>query len=169
MKQFTYLICTIITCTAFTSCAPREAAHPPETQLQIREMQTREFDTKDTKLVMKSMMHVLQDEGFIIKNAVSDLGLLSAEKNIDIEDKGQAIMVQMLVGPGGRWNKQQILDASANVSEFGDKTRVRINFQIKTLDNFGSPADVITIKDPKKYQEFFDKVSKGVFIQSQNI
>lgn len=151
-----------------TGCAPRPS-EPPPTQLQIREIQTREFATCDTKLVMKSMMNVLQDEGFIIKNAVVDLGLLSAEKNIDVENRAEAIFAAMFVGPQARWSKYQILEASANVSEFGPKTRIRINFQIKTLDNFGCPKDVITLNDPCYYQEFFEKVSKGIFIQEQDI
>lgn len=149
-------------------CAPRVAV-APETQLQIREMQSRDFPITDTKLVMKSMMNVLQDEGFIIKNAVVDLGLLSAEKNIDVENKAEAFMAAVFVGPQARWNKQQLLEASANVSEFGSKTRIRINFQTKTIDNYGCPQNVVTVKDPCYYQQFFDKVSKGIFLQEQEI
>ena len=117
---------------------------------------------------MKSIMNVLQDEGYIIKNAVSDVGLLSAEKIIDVENLGMAILSSALCN-NPRWNKQQVHEASANLSEFGEKTRVRINFQVKTMDNFGQPRDVVTVMDPKYYQEFFDKVSKGLFIQQQNI
>lgn len=139
------------------------------TQLQVREVQTKDFDTADTKLVMKSMMNVLQDEGFIIKNAVIDLGLLSAEKIINVENRGTAIFMTLAMGHEARWEKQQTLEASANVSEFGSKTLVRINFQTKTLDNFGCPRDVKSIQDPLFYQDFFEKVSKGIFIQEQQI
>ena len=45
----------------------------PKTQLQTREFQTREYDTNDTKLVMKAVLNTLQDEGFVVKNAVVDL------------------------------------------------------------------------------------------------
>lgn len=152
-----------------SGCVRTPAEDPIATQLQTREIQTRDFDTNDTKMVMKSMMNVLQDEGFIIKNAVMDLGLLSAEKNIDIENKMHAFAAAIFIGPQARLNKLQILEASANVSEFGPKTRVRINFQTKTMDNFGCPKDVITIKDPSYYQIFFDKVGKGIFIQEQEI
>ncbi len=157
-----------ICCGMLSSCVMNQPAEEKITQLQVREIQTREFDTTDTKLVMKSMMNVLQDEGFIIKNAVSDLGLLSAEKNIDIENKASAMLLT-LVSENPRWNKHQTLEASANVSEYGCKTRVRVNFQIKTIDNYGCPANVETVTDPCMYQEFFDKVSKGIFIQEQHI
>lgn len=152
----------------FSGCTPHYQ-EPPKTQLQIREIQSREFDTQDSKLVMKSMMNVLQDEGFIIKNAVLDLGLLNAERTEDIENRSHARMMYMLGGNEARWNKQTVLEASANVSEYGNKTRIRINFQIKKIDNFGHPVDTETILDSIYYQSFFDKVSKGVFIQQENI
>jgi len=153
-----------------TGCIRPSSERPPMTQLQTREVQSRDFDTDNIKLVMKSMMNVLQDEGFIIKNAMLDLGLLSAEKNIDVEDKFHAFAACLAAGAQqARWSKYQILEASANVSEFGAKTRVRINFQRKTLDNYGCPKDVITLKDPQYYQTFFEKVSKGIFLQEQEI
>lgn len=168
LKKYSVLASTILTLSLFTSCTPR-CTEPPMTQLQIREIQTMDFETDNTKLVMKSMMNVLQDEGFIIKNAVIDLGLLSAEKNINVEDKTKAILLTLCAGKEARWDKHQVLEASANISEFGCKTRVRINFQTKTLDNFGCPQTVASICDPLYYQIFFEKVSKGIFIQQQQI
>ena len=166
----------------FSGCTPHYQ-EPPKTQLQIREIQSREFDTADSKLVMKSMMNVLQDEGFIIKNAVLDLGLLNAERSEDI--KNRPFRRKSFKHKHHRskwwdedlfdddredsWDKQKIFEASANVSEFGNKTRVRINFLRKTIDNNGHPSDTKTIMDPVYYQNFFEKVSKGIFIQQENI
>ena len=50
-------------------CATTGVA-PQKTQLQIRQFQTRSYETNDTKMVMKAMLNVLQDDGFIVKNAV---------------------------------------------------------------------------------------------------
>jgi len=169
LNKYLSLSSGIFLAICLTGCAVNTLQDSTATQLQIREIQSREFDTNNTKLVMKSMMNVLQDEGFIIKNAVAELGLLSAEKNIDVENKGTAFLLCALQGNAARWSKQQVLEASANVSEFGNKTRVRINFQTKTIDNFGCPKDIQTLNDPQYYQLFFDKVSKGIFIQEQNI
>lgn len=158
----------LLTLLFLTGCAPRNIVNQP-TQLEIREIQTKEFDTSDTKLVMKSMMNVLQDEGFILKNVVLDVGLLSAEKNVDVENKTTAFLLKVLGDPNARWNKHDLVEASANVSEFGDKTRVRMNFQHKTLDNFGCPTVIKTIYNPEYYTLFFEKVSKGIFIEKNNI
>jgi hypothetical protein len=46
---------------------------PEQTQLQIREIQTRTYDTHDTKAVLKTMLNVLQDDGFIVTEANTDL------------------------------------------------------------------------------------------------
>jgi len=153
---------------SFTACT-RTIPEVPLTQLQTREIQTREFDTHDTKLVMKAMMHVLQDDGYVIKNAVLDVGLLSAEKNIDIQKNSEVFLAQLAQGAAARWTKQEVDEVSANVSEFGDKTRVRINFQRKTMDNFGCPGSVKTVLDPQIYQAFFNKVDKSLFIQQESI
>jgi hypothetical protein len=152
----------------FGGCT-RRIPDTPMTQLQIREIQSRDFDTKDTRLVMKSMMDVLQDEGYVIKNAVLDLGLLNAEKNIDIENRAVATRASMWGGRHARWEKQLILEASANVTEFGDKTRVRINFQVKKIDNLGLPVSSATSLDAQHYQYFFEKVSRGIFLQQEGI
>ena len=84
-----YIACSLGLATlAISGCAPIDR-EPALTQLQVREIQTREFETMDVKLVMKGMMNVLQDDGYIIKNAVLDLGLLSAEKDIDVSSRAE--------------------------------------------------------------------------------
>ncbi|MBU3698816.1 MAG: hypothetical protein FGM33_02225 [Candidatus Kapabacteria bacterium] len=158
---------------------------PPETQLQTREFQTREFDTNDVKLIMKAMLNVLQDDGFVVKNAVIDLGLLTATKEIQLstrpntsdsywteafatllsgrnQDRGRQQQQQDL-----RYNKFKQIEVSINVTEQGKRSRVRANFQAKILDNTGNPVEVYVIRDPKFYQDFFAKVDKGIFLQKQ--
>ena len=53
---------------------------PAQTQLQIREFQTRTYETKDSAMVLKAVLNVLQDDGFIIKSADSNLGYLRSEE-----------------------------------------------------------------------------------------
>tara|TARA_Y100000294_G_C8559029_1_gene338338 strand:+ start:2149 stop:2634 length:486 start_codon:yes stop_codon:yes gene_type:complete len=122
-----------------------------KTQLQIREFQTRSYDTKDIKMVMKAVMHTLQDDGFIVKQANIDLGLLTSQKEIDVEDTGEAFFLTLLAGADARYKKNNIIESSANISEFGDQTRVRINFQAKIIDNAGGVMEVRQIDDMKFY------------------
>lgn len=172
--------CTIIN-------APKTTT--PKTQLQIREFQTREFDTNDTKLVLKAVLNVLQDEGFVVKNAVIDLGLITASKEIQLSGRSsssstssdfwQEVFAQMFRDGSNtrsstsnedpRFNKFKVVEVSVNVSEVGTRSRVRANFLAKVLDNRGDPSEVYTIDDPKFYQDFFSKVDKGIFLQRQGL
>jgi len=142
---------------------------PQKTQLQIREFQTRAYDTKDTMMVMKAMLNVLQDEGYIVKEAVPELGLLTATKEVDVEKGGEAFWATVFMGENARWKKNSIIECTANVSEFGDQSRVRTNFQVKILDNKGAVLTIEQIQDEKHYQDFFSKVDKGIFIQKEKL
>lgn len=149
-------------------CAAREIK-PQKTQLQIREFQTRTFDTSDSKMVMKAMLNVLQDDGFIVKNAATELGLITAQKEVDVENTGEKFWAIFWMGIFGTWKKSARVECTANVSNFGAQTKVRVNFQMKVLDNRGGIREVRKIEDQKYYQNFFAKVQKGIFIQKEQL
>ncbi len=166
MKSFSFLPIIILLLLPGCSSNPQT---PPKTQLEIREFQTRTYDTKDTKMVMKSMLNVLQDDGYIVKNANVELGLITATKEVDVEDKTNSFFASLFSGSDARWNKDNIIESSANISDHGNQTRVRINFQFKMLNNRGEVVEVKQIEDAKYYQEFFSKVDKGIFIQKEKL
>jgi hypothetical protein len=140
------------------------------TQLQIREYQTKIFDAESQRLVMKAVADTLQDLGFIIKNANTDLGLLIAEKDVDIESKGEAFLAVLFGGANARWKKLSKEEVTVNISKYGkSRTKVRVNAVIKIIDNKGGILKVEPIKDEKYYQDFFAKVSKSIFIAKQNL
>jgi hypothetical protein len=165
---------------------------PPQqeqTQLERRQYQQRDFDTNDVKLVMKAVLNTLQDDGFTVRNAVVDLGLISAVKEIMLSDRSRVGQVR---SPGEHWadifvaaitrgrsqptttqqpdryrNLQQI-EATVNVSSFGQRqTRVRVSFVARILDNEGAVVESYPVVDPDVYQQFFVKVDKGVFLEKQ--
>ena len=161
-------IVSILLCMITFGCATTDV-NTQKSQLQIREFQTRAYDTNDTKMVMKAMLNVLQDDGYIVKNAVVDMGLLSAEKSVDIQNRGEAFLVQFFGGQNAVYKKASIIECSANVSEYGKECRVRVNFQVKIMDNKGGIMKIEQINDAKYYQDFFSKVDKGIFIQKEKI
>ena len=141
----------------------------PKTQLQIREIQTRNYPTNKTKMVLKAIVNVLQDDGFIIRNAESELGVVNATKDTDIEDRTESFAATVFNGANASWSKSTTIECSANVSEFGKETRVRLNFQKKVLDNFGRIITVETIDDLGFYRDFFSRVDKGIFLEKEKI
>ena len=186
----------VLLCTSAVGCTivSRPPVTPPQpTQLQTREFQTREYDTNDVKLVLKAVLNVLQDDGFVVKNAVPDLGLLTATKDVNLSGNQQmdsrrnddywvSILLNALAADGNRNRparssrdrEQEIrtaafksIEVSVNVSELGRRCKVRANFQAKILDGKGDPMSVQAVDDPKFYQDFFAKVDKGIFLQKQ--
>ena len=151
------------------SCATNKPEPPEKTQLEIRQMQTREFATDNYKLVMKSVLNVLQDENFIVKNVAMDLGFLTATKEKDIENPNASMWAKFQKSDGARWEKCEVIEATISVTEFGKEVRVRANFQTKIMDNRGAVASVRQLSDGPFYQDFFSKVDKGIFIEKQNI
>jgi ribosomal protein S8 len=142
---------------------------PPRSQLEVRQSQTREYQTSDSKLVMKAVLNALQDDGFIAKNAVVELGLITATREIETETTANRIFSSILMGNNARWEKAAVIEATINVSEFGKETRVRVSFQKKILDNFGLVLSVSDVDDPLYYQSFFTKIDKSLYIQKERI
>lgn len=137
-----------------------------KTQLQVREFQTRTFDTTTTNEVLTAVVEAFQDQGFMVKNVVPQVGLVSAIKEVDLEDPGQVFFRTFFAGHNALWEKNSIVEATANVRTLNGKTKVRATFQEKVMNNRGVLEAVNTIEDPKFYQNFFDKVGKSIFIES---
>lgn len=147
-------------------------AEPPMTQLQIREIQTRSFVGKSVKVVLKEMLNVLQDDAFIVKNANTEIGFISAEKEVDIGSPWHEFLSALRTSANGdqpSWKKNEVIAVSANVTQFGSDTKVRVNFQKKILDNFGRVMKVFPIYDAIYYEDFFLKVHQGLFIEQERI
>jgi len=146
-------------------------AVPQKTQLEIRQMQTREYEKLQGGVarLMKAVIAVLQDEGYIVRNADKDLGFITATKETDIQDEWERIFAQFRSGEYARYRSYSIAECSVSVSEFGVQTRIRAVFQIKVQDNMGGTVSVQQMNDPVFYRDFFAKVDKGIFIEQQKL
>lgn len=148
----------IVALGAFTGCATSQA----RSQMQIREFQTRSFETTDVKAVLKALLNVLQDEGYVTKQANLELGLINATMEYET-----GLKVSELLNPfTSFWemSRNSIIDATINVSPYGETCRVRANFQMKTLNRGGGVNKIKQIDNEEFYIDFFAKVRKGIFI-----
>lgn len=175
MKRILLLVCAVSTMVIGCATAPK----PQKSQLEVRAYQTHEFEISDTKKLLKTALNVLQDEGFTIKNSDADLGNLLAAKEATATDmksiiKGAAAggiclgPLGCLAGGAMAKNAQQVIESNATVSEFGKKSKLRMNFQAKTYDAKGSLIKVEEM-DETYYQQFFAKIDKGLFLQKQGL
>ncbi|HUX80544.1 MAG TPA: hypothetical protein VMW10_12495 [Alphaproteobacteria bacterium] len=164
MKKLTSLglVFLLAACTSQTK-------QPLKTQLEVREFQTRTFDTAKTEEVLTAVVEAFQDQGFMVKNVVPQVGLVSASREVDVEDHAQAAFQVFFMGQNAMWSKNAVLEATANVKTQNGKTKVRANFQEKVMNNHGGTDRVNTIEDPKFYQNFFDKIGKSIFIEKQKL
>jgi len=166
MNRNAYVI--VVAGLALFGCASDGGVAPnPRTQVEMRHFQTRSYPTDDARLVMKAMVNVLQDLGFMIKNADADLGLVTAEKwaNVEYSEKE----TKRARKKGTTLPASVVTACTANVSEFGKECRVRLTFQERSMGPAGAVIEAHVVDDAAFYQAFFAKVDKGVFLQREGI
>lgn len=132
------------------------------TQLRVRNMQTRTFVGFDLKAITKEMIAVLQDEGYIVKNVNTELGLLTAELNTNIEKFASKFFAYLFSGRQASWRKHSLVEMTSNIYEEKGSAKIRVNFLLRIFDNNGHVVDVYPILDEEAYLDFFNKVQKGL-------
>jgi len=82
----------------FTGCATTQQRllDSEFSQVQLRSIQTRAFDTTDKEKTLRTVMSTLQDLGFVLDKADATLGTVSATKL-----KGYALRMTVTVRPRG--------------------------------------------------------------------
>lgn len=155
-----------------SGCAATLNEQALKSQMQIRAYQTKSWKTIDTDMVIKAVLNTLQDDGFSVKNAVPQVGLLVAEKSATIDSTGQKVMNIILFGAFAVLMpvpSADVIECTANVSLKGSETTVRVNFVNKILNDNGGLESIKQIEEEKFYQDFFAKVDKGVFLQKEGL
>ena len=152
---------------------PKEALQLSESPLDIRSLQTRRFDGKSEEEILAASAGVLQDLGFRIDESETDLGLVVGSKDRDATSASQiagAVFVALLTGAVMSVDKNQKIRVSLVCTPKGDESyAVRVTFQRAVWNTQGIVTKVEQIHDPEVYQEFFDRLSKSVFLEAQKI
>ena len=176
MKKFLTVILTLTLlsglCLESSAKSKGEEIITPQTQLEKREFQTRSYQGTNKTVIMKAMLNVLQDEGFIVNNANPLLGFISGTKDFSTSDKTIDISKEFGVSKAKltlKGVRVATIEATANVTEFGKEMKVRINFKRKLLNQYGNAQKIEEITDANYYQDFYAKVDKAIFIQKQKI
>lgn len=133
---------------------------PTLSPMQKREITTRVIDGSYDN-TYRSILTVLQDQGYIIKNTDMVTGLINAV--VDRETGGGSQFLQLL-SSGYVSNKGSELDCSFMVSKLNDsKTDVRINIQESTYGESSKHSgtgkqSVKTIYDVEIYNSLFNDI-----------
>ncbi len=159
------------------ACAglPKDAFKLTPTSLQDRQLQSRQFQTVDNKLLLSAGAAVLQDMGYSIDESNTSLGVLTASKQADAKSGGQiagAVLLALLTGTVTPTDKEQKIRICLVIqpSLGDDKSSVsRITIQRVVWNTQGQISRVESINAPELYQAFYDKLSKATFLQANQL
>ena len=115
MRQIALIL--IVISLFFVGCATTQQhlLDSDASQVQLRSIQTRAFDTTDKEKTLRTVMATLQDLGFVIDKADSTLGTVSATKlkqyalriTVTVRPRGET---QLLVRANAQYNVEPITD-----------------------------------------------------------
>ncbi len=148
--------------------------------LEQRQIETRRYDGISERDLITASINLLQDLGFNFENSETELGTIIASKQRDSEKleasrteflssmllfsaifpvrKDQTTRVAIVVRP--------VFDS--NGETIADSHLVRVTFQSIVLRTDNNTSGK-TLSDPELYQGFFEKLSKSVFLEAQEI
>ncbi len=121
--------------------APTAAITAGGSQVELRQIQTREYDTLDKRGTLRSVIATLQDLGFVIDDGNAELGLVSGTRL-----SGRIVQIMVTVRQGD-----------------GNQILVRASIQASGMTGF----EVVT--EPETYQQFFAALSKSLFLEAHKI
>ena len=132
---------------------------PEMTPMEIRSLQTREFETSK-QIAFPSVITVLQDLGYSISQADIDTGFISAESASDSDEASKFWLGVSSVTQ---------TKATAYVEEIGSFTKVRINFVTTTNKSYGwgqTDREDTPILNAESYQYAFERIENAIFVRS---
>ena len=123
----------LVSCTTPT----QQLLDTKESQVKLRAIQTRAFDTTEKEKMLRTVIVTLQDLGFVMERADYTLGTVSATKL-----GRHPLQMMVSVRPLG---ETQLL--------------VKANVQY----------NLYAVEDPEPYQQFFDSLSKAIFLTAHQV
>jgi hypothetical protein len=180
MKRLRNVGMTALAVMSLAACQPNankiamEVAAPPVSKIELRPLETRHYDTLDEKKLLSAATQTLQDLGFTISESSADVGELSASKHRDAHETGQivgAVVLAVLFGAGAAvFDTDQTIIVTVVTAPVANSKAidVRVTFNRLITNNKGGTREEV-VEDAPVYQEFFDKLSTGVSLESHKI
>ena len=156
------------------STTPTEALQLAPDSLERRQTQTRVYETGDEAELLSASAALLQDLGFNLDESEVDLGVIVASKERDAEEAGQivgSILLAVLLGVDKPWDDNQKIRAAVVTRKLEERNgyAVRLTMQRIVWNTRGQVSKTEPLDQPEMYREFFDKLSKSVFLESQEL
>ena len=163
-----------------TGCSsiPEDALKMSPDTLEHRQLQTRRFDGTEEEKILSAAAGVLQDLGFTLEESETKLGLIVASKDRSAVSAGQVALAVLaaLGGSAAPIDKTQKVRVSLVVRPvITDLTKKPTDFFVRaTLQRIiwntqGEKTLIEAVDQPEIYREFFDKLSKSLFLVANEI
>ena len=160
-----------------TGCAsiPDDALKLSPDSLERRVLQTRRYEGISEQDILAASAGVIQDLGFNLDESETKLGVIVGSKDRDAVDAGQVVgaVVLALLGASTPIDSHQKLRASLVVrpadENRGEKHLVRVTFQRMVWNTHGQLSRIEALDEPEMYQEFFERLSKSVFLEGHKL
>jgi hypothetical protein len=169
------LLCAAAILSAGSGCAtriPKGALAMRPQALEHRQRSTRLFETMDETQILAAVAGLLQDLGFNIDESETKLGLIVASKERSAVEAGQvAAKIAYAVVFRGNLpiDAEQKMRASVVTRPEGHRLAVRVTFQRIVWNDRGQVSKLELLDDVPMYQEFFEKLSKSVFLEAHEL
>lgn len=178
MKKLSVLLISFLM-VGCAQTAPKDLFVGTPQLLKQRQVETRRYDGILEMELVIACANVLQDLGFNLENSETKLGVITASKERDASHGGEiaaAVVLSLLSGVAVPFSKDQTIRVALVVRPIIDSKDkpmaeshfVRITFQriVRKSDN---SVHYETLTDPVLFKDFFEKVSKSVFLEAQKI
>jgi hypothetical protein len=156
------------------SATPTQALSLAPDSLERRQTQTRVYETSDEAELLSASAALLQDLGFNLDESEVDLGVVVASKEREAEEAGQivgAIVLAVLLGVDMPWDDDQKIRAAVVTRKLEERNgyAVRLTMQRIVWNTRRRVSKAEPLDDPEMYREFFDRLSKSVFLEAQEL
>lgn len=156
-----------------TSCAvnPVGAFKLSKTNLQDRQVQSREYNQIKEEDILSASAAVLQDMGYTITESETRLGVITATKDADATNGAQVALVVLAAlfggGNAGAIDDKQQFTVTIVALPRGNSGNhiVRMTMQRIVWNTQGRVTKLEAVKSEDVYKDFFDKLSKAVFLE----
>lgn len=175
LKWLFLLLFSFIFLVACQARIPDDALRLDPESLKQRQLETRVFQTADESKVLAACSALLQDLGFNLDESECRLGVIVGSKDRSAVSAGQvvaSVFVALLIGVTTPIDKNQKMRACVVTKPIGDEKKsiaVRVTFQRIVWDTQGKITKREGLTDPKIYQEFFEKLSKSMFLEANEV
>jgi len=138
---------------------PKDVLKSQAPTIETRRVQSRRFDSKDEKKVLMACGNLLQDLGFNITESDAGSGLIVGHKDRSAVEARQ-VAAKVLVAS---------LFLGTNIAIDKNSIGVRVTFQRLVYDDENRLSKAEALSNPLHYQEFFEKLSKSLFLNAHNL